>query len=190
MVSGSFMVALQRARGGNGVKLGPLSALAEHERISRNMDAVRSFLKDAVPQADALLSSGDEMLYLSLVLSQCLPDGNEENRRDPPTLAAAEKLVTSALEQVRSNYHVDFFRDQTLIHELSRHVAANYDGYLLGLRADNPLFERNGVARNSSSHYHWAAVGRVYIAKHRPRAAFPRRRALSRCFSPRRGANG
>lgn len=148
-----LMVALRRARGGNGVKLGALSALAERERISRNMDAVRSFLKDAVPQADALLSSGGEMLYLGLVLSQCLPDGNEENRCDPPTLAAAEELVTSALEQVRSNYHVNFFRDQPLIHELTRHVAANYDGYLLGLRADNPLLSELRRTYPSSYYY-------------------------------------
>lgn len=148
-----LMIALRRTRSGNSVELRYLSDYAEHDRILRNQDAVRDFLLDAVPQADDLLRSPDEMLYLSLVLSHCLPDGNEEGKYDSHTLAAAEKLVTSALEQVRSNYHVNFFQDQMLIRELTVHVAANYNGYLLGLREDNPLLGELRRTYPSSYYY-------------------------------------
>lgn len=144
-------IAAERVRAGHLVETDGLPAPATHEFLARNVRTVKDFLRGQ-GCCPALLEAPGELVYLGLVLSRLLPDGNQSAKFDESILALARRLVRRAMEHIRTNYQKDFLNDEILWDGLVLHLACGYSGYLLGLRTENPFMEE--VKRTYPSSYY------------------------------------
>ena len=144
-------LAAERTRAGHMVGREELPDLEAHEFLARNVRTVASFL-ERQNCCRALMDAPEEQLYLALVLSRLLPDGNQKAKFDESILALARRLVQRSMEHIRTNYQKDFLDDEILRDGLVLHVASGYSGYLLGLRTENPFMEE--VKRTYPSSYY------------------------------------
>lgn len=144
-------LAAERAGAGHLVETEGLPDPAAHGFLARNVRTVREFLsrQNCCP---ALLAAPGELMYLALVLSRLLPDGNQEAKFDESVLTLARRLVRRSMERIRTDYQKDFLDDEILRDGLVLHVASNYCGYLLGLHTENPFMEE--VKRTYPSSYY------------------------------------
>lgn len=156
-------LAAERAATGRCVEPGDLPDPASHAFLARNVHTVEGFLREQNCCAH-LLDKPGELVYLGLVLSSLLPDGNQNAKFDERILGLSRRLVHRAMEHIRASYQKDFLEDDILRDGLVLHVASNYGGYLLGLCTENPFMEE--VKRTYPSSYYYSLELAACISGH------------------------
>lgn len=81
--------------------------------------------------------SFEEKIYISYVIGNNYSEVKEIGN-DKINL---EKMVIHAINKIKDEYDIDFFRDTTLIKGLINHLYTSYSRYYLNVTLDNPLID-------------------------------------------------
>ena len=81
--------------------------------------------------------SFEDILYISYII------GNDhvEIKELDDSKTSVEQMVIHAIDKIKVEYDIDFFRDDTLIKGLINHLYTSYSRYCLNVTLDNPLID-------------------------------------------------
>lgn len=77
----------------------------------------------------------EDILYISYIIGNNHLEIKELDDRG----ISVEQMVIHAIDKIKNEYEIDFFRDDTLINGLINHLYTSYSRYCLNVTLDNPL---------------------------------------------------
>lgn len=82
--------------------------------------------------------SFEENIYISYVIGNHYGEVEEVRKKDEINL---DQMVIYAIDKIKDEYDIDFFRDDTLIKGLVSHLYTSYSRYYLNVTLDNPMID-------------------------------------------------